>query len=145
MWKIWMIIALVLMGFEFITVGFLLIFFSVGAFFAGIASFFTNNVTIQLFVFAITSILSIVFIRPFLTKYLKIDRKSTPSAVDAMIGKEGIVIKHISKHEFGQVKVEGAVWTAKSFNNTNINKGVNVYIVSVEGVKLIVTPSSTSD
>jgi membrane protein implicated in regulation of membrane protease activity len=145
MWKIWMIIALILIGFEFITVGFLLIFFSIGAFFAGISSLFTNNITIQLFVFAISSILSIILIRPFLIRYFKVDRKAIPSAVDAMIGKEGIVVKDITKYEFGQVKVDGSIWTAKSFNDTNINKGIGVYIVSVEGVKLVVTPSNTFD
>jgi len=145
MWKIWMILALILIGMEFITVGFMLVFFSFGALIACISAFFTDNLNIQMFVFAISSILSIIFFRPFLKRYLKVDRKATPSAVDAIIGKEAVVIKDISKHNFGQVKVEGAVWTAKSLNEQNINKGVTVFVVSVEGVKLIVTPTNTND
>jgi membrane protein implicated in regulation of membrane protease activity len=145
MWKLWMILALILLGLEFVTVGFLLIFFSFGAFVAVLTTLITDNISIQLFVFALSSALSILFIRPFLRNYLKIDKKAPPSAVDAMIGKEGFVIKEIDKHNFGQVKVDGAVWTAKNLNDNKIEKGVNVYIVGIEGVKLVVTPSNTNN
>ena len=40
----------------------------------------------------------------------------------------------------GQVKVEGEVWTAVSNTDSTIEKGIEVEILKIDGVKLVVKP-----
>ena len=58
--------------------------------------------------------------------------------VDSLIDKKALVIKSIKKYEVGQVKINGVVWSAISEDSEDIPKGVEVFVVRVEGVKLVV-------
>lgn len=143
MWKLWLALAIILMGFEFVTVSFFLIFFSFGAIAACIVSVFNSNIYLQFIVFAFVSVISIIFAKPFLKKYLNIDGNSRSSAIDAMVGKEGIVTKEISKYGYGQVKVAGETWTAKSVDDSKLSEGQLVKVEGIDGVKLLVVPVET--
>jgi inner membrane protein len=134
----WVIAALVLVGIELLTPGFLFIFFSVSALFAGIASIFTDSLIIQGLIFVIAAILMIPFGRPFLQKYFKVNKEVKPSTVDVLTGRTAYVTKDILPDEFGQVKFEGQIWTAKSAAGDKIPVGETVKIITVEGAKVIV-------
>ena len=56
-------------------------------------------------------------------------------------GKTGKVIEDISPVDAkGQVKVNGELWSATSYNDLPITKDTKVVIEKIEGVKLIVKP-----
>ena len=59
--------------------------------------------------------------------------------VDSLIGKKAFVIKDIRKNKKGQVKAEGAVWTAQSGNGAEIEIGSECIVERIEGVTLIVS------
>jgi membrane protein implicated in regulation of membrane protease activity len=64
-----------------------------------------------------------------------------PTNADRFIGKTGIVVEAIDNlTATGQVKVAGQLWTARSAADTPISAGVEVTILSIEGVKLFVEP-----
>ena len=46
----------------------------------------------------------------------------------------------MQKTQFGQIKVDGEVWSAISSDDVDIPKGTKVEIKEIKGVKAIVTP-----
>lgn len=78
------------------------------------------------------SFLYLIFGRKFVKKQLSIETKSTN--VDNLYGKKAIVIKKISSHHSGQVKVQGEVWRAEA--DVTLEEGKEVTVQSVSGVTL---------
>ena len=140
MWQIWLIIAGVCLVAEIMTVGFLIFWFAIGAFFAMIVSLFTNNLIIQTSVFVISSAIMIFATKPFVKKFVN-NNNSIKTNVNSIIGKIGIVTQDINSiNSTGQIKVGGEIWSALGENDINIEKGTEVEILDVKGVKVIVTP-----
>jgi len=54
--------------------------------------------------------------------------------VDGLVGKTTLVIKDISKHKAGQIKIGSEIWRAEADND--IKKGEKVKVESIEGVTL---------
>lgn len=139
MWYVWLIISGVLMIAEIATMGFLIFWFGLGSLCAMIVSFFTDNLIIQTTVFVITSTLFIFLTRPISKKLSKND-KDVVTNVYAIIGKKGIVLKDINPTlGTGQIKVEGQIWAAKCEDGTTIDKGTEILILKIDGVKAVVT------
>lgn len=139
MWQIWLIISGVFFILEMATVGFLVFWFGIGALFAMIVSFFTDNVIVQTTVFLISSTLLLFLTKPLVKKVSRSDKLKTNAY--SIIGKTGLVIREInSKKGIGQVKVGSETWTAKSFDDTVIPEGTEVEVTEINGVKAIVQP-----
>ncbi len=138
MWYIWLIAAGIFFIVEIATIGFLIFWLGIGALLAMIASFFTDSLLIQTAIFVVSSSLLIPLTKPLVNKYFY-DGKSVLTNAYGLIGKTGVVIVDINTIEAtGQVKVEGEVWSAKS--DSNIEKGTEVEILKIDGVKLVVKP-----
>lgn len=139
LWAIWLILCGTFLLIEIFNISFLLIWPGFGSFFAFIASVLGAPVEIQIAVFAISTTIMIIFMKP-LTKKLFKNKDNTKMNNDAMIGKKGIVIKEInSTEEVGQVKVAGELWSAITINDEKIKINEIVKVTKVDGVKLIVT------
>ena len=66
-------------------------------------------------------------------------KKTIPTNKDSLIGKKALVIEEINPvHSKGQVKLNGELWSAKSRDNTIIEKDKEVEVQEVIGVKLVV-------
>ena len=128
----WMIIFLVLVFVELITINLVTIWFAVGALASFILTYFVDDVMIQIGVFIVVSIVSLVLTKKIVNK-LK-GGKTEATNLDRVIGKIGIVTEKITKLEPGEVKVDGKKWTAVS--SKDINEGSKVEILSIDGVKL---------
>ena len=138
MWQFWIIIAGLFFIFEMVTVGFLVFWFGIGSLIAMVVSLFTTNIAIQTAVFVFSSTLLLFFTRPFVNKFTKQDISIQTNAF-SIIGKKGIVIKEIDPISgSGQVKVGTEIWSAKSSNDSKIEKGLEVEILEIDGVKAIV-------
>ena len=145
MWQIWLIIAGICLIIEIITVGCWVFWFAIGSLFAMIVSLFTSNLIIQTSVFVRSSTILIFATKPFVRKFAN-NNNLVKTNVYSIIGKVGIVTEDINSiNSTGQIKVEGETWSALGENDTNIEKGTEVKILEVKGVKVIVTPiKSTS-
>ena len=64
LWLAWLLISLLCLLLELTNGDFFIVCFAVGGLFASISSVFTDSLTIQIIVFAITTLLSIFFLRP---------------------------------------------------------------------------------
>lgn len=139
LWAIWLILCGIFLLIEIFNISFLLIWPGIGSFFAFIASILGASIEIQIAVFAITTTIMIIFMKPLVKKIFK-NKDDTKMNNNAMIGKKGIVIKEINPlKETGQVKVAGELWSAITLDNTKIEINDIVKVTKVEGVKLVVT------
>lgn len=142
MWQIWLVISGICIILEIITVGFFIFWFAIGALFAMLVSFFTNNLIIQTCIFLITSTLLIFITKPFIKKFA-VNNSEIKTNIYSIIGKTGIVIKDINPEEgLGQVKIDGEVWSANANTTSNISKGTKVEVKNIKGVKVIVAPKN---
>lgn len=142
MWYVWLILAGIFVIAEIATVGFLIFWLSLGSLCAMVTSFFTDNLIIQTAVFVITSALFILCTRHLAKKLGKTDNNLTTNAF-SIIGKKAIVVKEINPTlGVGQIKVDGQVWSAKSNGEEIISEGTEVSILSIDGVKAVVTADS---
>jgi membrane protein implicated in regulation of membrane protease activity len=145
---LWLIAAIALLFFELNTPGlFYFISFALGAFCASILAFSGFSLIIQCLGGLGASIATFVVLRT----YLKQKRMSdvsfdhTKMNIDALAGKQGVVINNIPRHGFGSVKIEGELWRAKSVNDTPFNEGTRVSVLRVEGNTVIVKPLMSGD
>ena len=138
MWYIWLILAGVFLIIEIMTVGFLIFWLSIGSLFAMITSLFTDNIVIQTTVFVISSIGLIFLTKPLVKKLNKTDDTIATNAY-SVIGKKAIVTQDINPTlGYGQIKVNGETWSAKTISDNIIPKDSEVIIKNIEGVKAVV-------
>ena len=138
MWKIWVIAAGLFLILESITTGFLVFWFAVGCVLAMIISFFTENLIIQGTTFIISSTILIFATRKMANFFLKNDK---PNGVNSLVGKTGkVTVDIVPIDGQGQIKTGGETWSAISEDESNIEKGTEVVITNITGVKAVVKP-----
>lgn len=137
MYIIWAVAIVVFGILEGITAQLVSIWFVFGAIAGLVAAFCHAPITIQVAVFVLVTIITLIATRPIVKK--KINTQIQPTNADRCIGQDGVVIEEINNLEpTGQVKADGKVWTARSFDQSIIPEGTVVTIEKIDGVKLIV-------
>lgn len=145
MWQIWLIIAGLCFIIEMATVGFFVFWFGIGALISMVVSiFFPENIILQAAVFVISSVILLLLTKPLVNKFTKKDKKIETNAY-SIIGKKGIVVQDINPtFGVGQIKIAGEVWSAKTSNETIIEKGTEIKVIQIDGVKAVVEPIEVS-
>lgn len=138
----WIVAIVVLIIAEVMTSALTTIWFVGGAIIAAILSAVSAPVYLQIIVFIIVSGALLALIRPYALKHFNPER--TPTNVDAMIGKQGIVTEEINNAaQTGKVKVDGMDWSARALIHEQvIGKEKLVTVEKIDGVKLIVRPDA---
>lgn len=131
-WLLWLTIAFVLMIVELSSGDFVFTCFAIGALGSMLVSFFSASLWLQVLAFAVCSTLSLIFIRPPLTRWLHSKQKERPSNVDALIGRVGKLLEEIEPNGFGYVQIDGDHWKAVTADGSPIEKGERVKIVARE-------------
>ena len=131
---LWFISFIILLFIELITVNLVTIWFALGALASMVVSLFVDSYIIQIVVFIVVSIISLICTKSVVKKFKAFN--TTPTNSDMVIGKSGIVTKKIENNKYGEVKVYGNTWTATS--DVEIDVDTKVKVLSIEGVKLIV-------
>ncbi|MGI5922060.1 MAG: NfeD family protein [Syntrophomonadaceae bacterium] len=135
----WILVAVVTGAVEILTAGLWFLWFTISALIValGVSLAWLTNLESQLLVFALLTTIFILFTRPLVLKFIK--SNDTVSNVNALIGQHGITLSPLAPLEYGQVKVNGEVWTAVS--SQEIDTGTRVSITAIDGVKLVVEKS----
>lgn len=140
----WLIKAILFVILEISNPGlFLFLSFSVGALVGAGMNFFEYSVALQVATAFIASIIMFVVLSVWIRHRFKNERLSHRSNVDALMGKRGVVIEHIRADGVGAIKIDGAVWSARAYDDQDIAVGMHVIIVSIKGVTLGVKPYTT--
>lgn len=141
---VWLLVMIVAAIVEAATAQLVSIWIVAGGLAGVITSFFTDNIFIQCAVFLLVVIISLIIFMP-LVKKSRYFQKSHTNA-DRCVGKEAIVTTTINNVlGEGQVVVLGNVWSARSSDDTIIQKDHRVRIERISGVKLIVAPIEDID
>lgn len=131
---IWFVLIFAFLIIEALSFNLITIWFAFGSLCAFISTYFTNNLIIQIAVFTFFTIISLIFTKPLLDKF--INKNVTKTNIDMIIGKIGIVTKEINELSPGRAKVSGKDWMAVS--NSHIDEGKKVRVLKIEGAKIIV-------
>ena len=138
MWQIWAVIAIVCLILELSSGDFFIICFSIGAVFAIIGAVCGLSVYWQIFIFAIFSLLSVLFVRPVALRWLHKNEPNKPSNADALIGRTGKVTETIPAGDNGYVQIDGDLWKAVSNSDTEIAVGTTVRVIGRESTIITV-------
>ena len=143
LYQIWLIAALALIIFEIFSATFGAICFAIGAGFSALAAGLSLNLTWQIVIFAVVSLLTFIFLRPFMMKFLDRKSKDVKTNADALVGRKALVSERIdaSQHT-GRVAVDGDDWKAVSMDGSIIEKGTEVEIVKLDSIILTVKQDS---
>ena len=136
MWQVWAVVSIVCLILELSSGYFCIICFSIGAFFSIVAAVFGLGIYWQLFIFAIFSLLSVLFVRPVALRYLHKNDPNKPSNADALIGRTGKVTEPITVGSNGYVQIDGDLWRAVS--NSDIPVGTTVRVIGRESTIITV-------
>ena len=134
----WLVVAICSIVVDIMTSSFFFVLFSIGAVVAAVCGVFGVPFIIQVIIFAVVSIISLVLGYPVLKKKYKNMHKRTPLREETYIGKIIISEKEIS--EKAQVKINGEYWTVVNEGEV-IHVGDKFEIIGIEGIKLKIKKS----
>ena len=133
---VWGIVLAVAVVFEIATVALVSIWFAFGNLLALIAACLKASLSVQIIIFVLGSLLTLVLTRPLASKMLH--GQITKTNVDRLIGKKGVVTKSLTAYEMGEVKLLNGTWRALSKTKDEITEGSQVKVLAIEGNHLIV-------
>ena len=134
---VWIASAVIFFVIEVLTSQIVTIWFAVGSIGAIFANVLKAETIWQIVVFAVLSLITLLIARPYMKKFTQ--TKVQPTNADMCIGSKAVVTEDIDNTKgTGQVKIKGAVWSAKSNDEEVISKDSVVIVKSISGVKLIV-------
>jgi membrane protein implicated in regulation of membrane protease activity len=136
----WFILGLGLFLLEMAVPGFFIFFFGLGAWITALICLFSHPQTnMQIIIFALTSILSLVALRRIIRKKFFYSKGNQSDEVeDEFTGKEALATVDFGTDHIGKVEFKGTTWKAES--KSEIKEGQRVIILEKENFKLIVEP-----
>jgi membrane protein implicated in regulation of membrane protease activity len=133
---LWFIAGFILFLLEFLIPGLILFFFAVGAWTVAILSlFFDIPVDMQIIIFLVSALLTILLFRRSVKKLLW-SRKQSSEIEDEFIGKTGKAETFIGPGQIGKLAFKGTSWDASS--DDIIHPGENAVIVGNDSILLLV-------
>jgi len=138
----WIVAALVLFGIEATTVSFVALYFGVAALVAALAAALGAGVPLQIVVFSVVSVVTLLATRGWVTRALK-RSPVVRSNVNSLVGRRGVVTVPITAATGrGQIRVGTEYWTARPYidETSDIEEGTAVEVLGVEGVTALVLP-----
>lgn len=134
---VWAVFVVVTAIIELNTNDLVTIWFTVGGVCALVAALFKLNITIQVVIFVLVSVVAILLTRPIAIRMQQKEIIRTNS--DKIIGKIATVTIKIETNEIGEVKVESRLWRAINNDGSSFEVGEKVIINAISGTKLIVS------
>lgn len=143
-WLIWAIVGVVCIGMEMLLPGFVIFFFGLGALLTALVSlipFVSDATWLQVILFAVFSVISLVFLRQ---RFAKIfagtvfdSRHADPEETGA--GETAEVIETVSPQTDGRIRFQGTTWPARTRAGT-ILPGSRAIVIERNGMTYIIAP-----
>lgn len=136
-WVIWLIVAAAFAVGEVATTGLVLGFFAAGAVLAALVAVAGLGLVVEVVAFAAGAAALLALLRPVAARHLH-----TPHAIRtgaaALVGARALVLERVDANG-GRVKIGGEVWSARSFDETQvIEPGATVEVFKIEGATALV-------
>jgi membrane protein implicated in regulation of membrane protease activity len=138
-WIIWLVAACVLGVGEMHQGGFYLAPFAAGAALAAVVSLLGVGILLTTIVFLLATGIVFGTLRPVARRHRRLP-PSIRTGAAALIGRKAIVLERIANDEgVGCVKIDGEVWTARSFDEDQVfEAGERVEVVEIKGATALV-------
>jgi membrane protein implicated in regulation of membrane protease activity len=138
-WIVWVAAAGLLGVGEMHQGGFYLAPFAVGAALAAVVSLLGVGVLLTTIVFILSSGIVFGTLRPIAQRHRRLP-PSIRTGAAALVGRKAIVLERIANDEgVGCVKIDGEVWTARSFDEDEVfDPGERVEVVEIRGATALV-------
>lgn len=135
---VWISLCILLLIIESLTCALTTIWFAFGALIAFVLGFATDSIVGQIIVFAVSSVLFILFLRPWALK--RFNRKRTKTNIDAVVGQTVRITEKVDSYSnTGRAVLNGMEWAVKSLDDSTLFEvGDQATVTGVEGVKLII-------
>lgn len=138
-WWHWLVVGLILVALEIAASGgFYVIFFGVAA--LVIASLHAVDAAgplwVQLLLFSVLSVVSLLLFRSPLLKRLHLDKGAED--VDTLVGEAGAALDVIEPGGLGRVELRGTGWTARNVGPSRLERGSRCIVVNKQGLMLFV-------
>lgn len=144
---VWLVAALALLGIETLTLAFVAVYVALGALCAAIAAVAGGSFGVQVIVFVIVAVSSLVLTR----KPLRAALGKTPlvkSNAQTIVGRHAVVVVPVpaGPGSRGQIKVGTEYWSAKRVEDIGdaIVEGTTVEVLGVEGVTAVIRAVETA-
>jgi membrane protein implicated in regulation of membrane protease activity len=139
-WVLWTVVEVALAVGEMLTTGFFLIFFAAGALAAALVALIGAGAVVSSLVFVGASAALLTTVRPLARRHLHTPPQIRTGTA-ALIGRPAVVLERIANHEgVGCVKIDGEVWTARSFDDDQeIEAGKRVEVLEIRGATALVS------
>jgi membrane protein implicated in regulation of membrane protease activity len=121
----WLLAAVALGAAEFAVSGLVLGMVCGGALAATVASVFT-----------VVSLGLLVFVRPVAQRHLN-SGPQLQSGTARLVGVEGVVLESVTASD-GRVRLEGEIWSARSYDDAQYAIGATVRVVRIDGATAVV-------
>ena len=138
LWQMWAVVAVVCLILELTAGDFFIICFSIGSVFAAITAALGGGIYLQLLMFAVFTLISLFWVRPFAQRYLHKGEDNRVSNADALINRQGRVVETVKADGFGRVQIDGDIWKAVTNEPADIPEGRNVRVVGRESTIITV-------
>ena len=138
-WVLWLIAAVVLAAAEVVNLSFFLFPFAIGAAGAALVALAGAGTPIAVVVFAVLTAVSFGIVRPIARRHLRTPPQIRTGTA-ALVGTTAIVVERIANDEgVGCVRLNGEVWTARSFDDDKvIEPGTRVHVMEIRGATALV-------
>ncbi|HEX2969084.1 MAG TPA: NfeD family protein [Bacteroidales bacterium] len=138
----WFFIGLGLLLAELVIPGFFIIFFGIGAWITALACLLWGpSVNVQIIIFGVTSVLTLLALRRMIQRKLFYDKKGESENIeDEFTGKEAMAASDFGPELTGKVHFKGTTWPAES--KSPIKEGQRIIIIRKENMKLFVEPKN---
>ncbi|MFE0894009.1 NfeD family protein [Streptomyces rochei] len=111
---------------------------AVGAVAAAVASGFGADLVVQVLVFVIVSVALIAVVRPVAARH-RSQRPQLATGVDALKGRQAVVVERVDGSEGGRIKLAGEIWSARALDTARAYEtGEEVDVVDIDGATAII-------
>jgi membrane protein implicated in regulation of membrane protease activity len=138
-WLWWIGAALALGILEMLSLDLVLSMFAGGAIAGAIAYWLGASVPVQFVVAAITSVVLLATLRPWLLRHLRARMPLVETNAAALVGRDAVVVSTVTV-EGGRVKLNGEVWSARADAAQAIPPGTEVRVSRIDGATAVVVP-----
>lgn len=138
-WIVWLVVACVLGIGEMHQGGFYLAPFAIGAALATVVALLGVGLALSGVVFLVSSGIVFGTLRPIARRHRRLP-PSIRTGAAALVGRKAVVLERIANDEgVGCVKIDGEVWTARSFDEDQVfDAGERVEVVEIRGATALV-------
>jgi hypothetical protein len=140
-WWHWLVLGLILIGLEMAASGgFYVIFFGIAALAIGGLHLMdaAGPLWLQLLLFSLLSVLSLLFFRSPLMRWLQLDAPGRD--VDSLVGETAIPLEDIAPGGVGRAELRGSVWSARNSGEVVLARGQRCTVVRVDRLTVFLEP-----